>query len=564
MKTNNIIVLALTLFYAIISFINFGKFHLNNASWIGLNTTDQLLVTFESPTLVNKINIDYGLTTGKYHIVYNSTDDQSTTLKDTGIDNFPPHYQWSNLNIDDGKLVTNMTFIIDSPQVEIRQLAFFDKNNNYLTNFRVEAAPSRTDMDSLVSDNPPTNIYNKWLSSTVFDEIYYVSSAKQYIDGVAPYVDVHPPLGMLIIAIGLILLGITPFAWRLIPNLFGILLVPIMYIFANKIFKDRRLATIATVLVMVEFMHYTISRLAFLDSILTLFIVLNYYFLYCYVSKRLSGGGFKQSIKYLYLSALFLGFGIATKLNAAFSAPAIFVWAFYCEVIASKFTIKQIITKTLYILLIFTLIPLSVYILSYIPYYHSMHANNIFSFVIDRYQHMYDYQVNGLKNATHPYASKWWTWPLLITPISISYWQEAIPSPTGLISASIVLMGNPAIYWASIPAVLILIYKWIAKPNHIIAFILVAIFAQYLPYAFFTRISFIYYFYPVTPFIILAIVYILKLAFENTNKTYHYLAYAYISLTIILFIMYFPVLSGLDIARNYTVKVLLLLNGWNF
>ena len=564
MKTNKIIILALTFFYAIISFINFGKYHLNNTSWIGLSNTDKLLVTFESPTLVNKININYGLTTGKYHIIYNTTDGQTTTLRDMGINNFPPHYQWSNLQIDYGKLVTSMSFIIDSTQVEIRQLAFFDNQNNYLTNFTVKTIPSMTDMNSLVSDTPPANIYDKWLSSTVFDEIYYVSSAKQYIDGVSPYVYVHPPLGMLIIAIGLLLLGVTPFAWRLIPNLFGILLVPIVYIFANKIFKDRRLATIATILIMVEFMHYTISRLAFLDSILTLFIVLDYYFLYRYVSKRLNGGGFKQSIKYLYLSALFLGFGIATKLNATFSAPAIFIWVFYCEVIASKFTVKQIITKGLYLLLIFTLIPLSVYILSYIPYYNNMHANNIFSFIIDRYQHMYAYQVNGLKNATHPYASKWWSWPLLITPMSISYWQEAIPSPRGLMSASIVLIGNPAIYWASIPAVLILIYKWIAKPNHIIAFILVAIFAQYLPYAFFTRISFIYYFYPVTPFIILAIVYILKLAFENTNKIYHYLAYAYIVLTIILFLMYFPVLSGLDIARDYTVKVLLLLKSWNF
>lgn len=564
MKTNKIIVLALTLFYAIISFINFGKLHLNNTSWIGLNTTDQLLITFESPTLVNKININYGLTTGKYHIIYNTTDGQSITLRDTGIDSFPPHYQWSNLHIDDGKHVTSMTFVIDSPQVEIRQLAFFDNNNNYLTNFRVEAAPGITDMNSLVSDTPPANIYDKWLSSTVFDEIYYVSSAKQYIDGVPPYVDVHPPLGMLIIAIGLIILGITPFAWRLIPNIFGISLVPIMYLFANKIFREQRLAIITTVLIMVEFMHYSISRLAFLDSILTLFIVLDYYFLYCYVSKRLSGGSFEQSVKYLYLCALFLGTGIATKLNAAFAAPAIFVWVFYCEVIASKFSIWQIITKILYVLLIFTLIPLTIYILSYIPYYHSMHANNIFNFVVDRYQHMYDYQVNGLKNATHPYASKWWSWPLLITPMSISYWQEAIASPTRLMSASIVLMGNPAIYWASIPAVLILIYKWISKPNYIIAFILVAIFAQYLPYAFFTRISFIYYFYPVTPFIILAITYILKLAFENTNKIYHYLGYAYVALSIILFLMYFPVLSGLDVARDYTVKVLLLLKGWNF
>ena len=563
-KNYKIIILSLTLIFTIISFINFGHRHLNNTSWIAQNKSDKLLITFDKPTLVNKVNINYGLTTGKYHILYTTSDGKTETLKDTGIDNFPPHYQWSNLSINTYTPITSMSFEIDEPQVEIRQLAFFDNNNNYLNNFKVQSYPSMTEMNSLVSDSQPKDIYDKWLSSTVFDEIYYVSSAKQYIDGVPPYVDVHPPLGMLIIAIALILLGISPFAWRLIPNICGILLVPIMYIFANKIFRDKKLAIIAAILIMVEFMHYSISRLAFLDSILVFFITLQYFYLYCYVSKRLAGSSFKQSAKYLYLCALFLGFGISTKVNAGFAIPAIFIWLFYCEIIACKSTPKQTILKVIYLFLIFTIVPLTIYILSYIPYYHSMHATNIFSFVIDRYQHMYDYQVNGLKDASHPYASKWWTWPLLITPMSIYYWQEPIASANGLISSSIVLMGNPAIYWASIPSVLILAFKWIKKPNYNIAFILLAIFAQYLPYALFQRISFIYYFYPVTPFIILSIVYVIKLAFENTNKNYHYIAYAYITIAIVLFALYFPVLSGLNVSRDYTVKLLLLLNNWNF
>ena len=148
--------------------------------------------------------------------------------------------------------------------------------------------------------------------------------------------------------------------------------------------------------------------------------------------------------------------------------------------------------------------------------------------------------------------------------MSIYYWQQPIASPSGLISSSIVLMGNPAIYWASIPAVLILGFKWLKTPNYKIAFILIAIFAQYLPYAFVERISFIYYFYPVTPFIILAIVYIIKLAFESNNKIFSFIAYTYIIVAIIFFILYFPVLSGLDFYRGYTFKVLLLMKSWNF
>ena len=130
---------------------------------------------------------------------------------------------------------------------------------------------------------------------------------------------------------------------------------------------------------------------------------------------------------------------------------------------------------------------------------------------------------------------------------------------------TIVLMGNPAIYWLSIPATLLILYTWLKnRTNYVAASILIAIFAQYLPFALIKRLSFLYYFYPTTPFIILAITYTLKLVFTSKNKSHIYVAYAYIGLVILLFVLFFPVLSGIEIPRTYTVNTLWFLKSWNF
>ena len=56
--------------------------------------------------------------------------------------------------------------------------------------------------------------YQSYLNSTYFDEIYHARTACENIEGVYPYEISHPPLGKLIIAIGIELFGMTPFGWR--------------------------------------------------------------------------------------------------------------------------------------------------------------------------------------------------------------------------------------------------------------------------------------------------------------------------------------------------------------
>jgi hypothetical protein len=55
----------------------------------------------------------------------------------------------------------------------------------------------------------------------VFDEVYHAKTAQQYLDGVPPTEWVHPPTAKLLIAVPVYFFGYKPWAWRLAPALRG-------------------------------------------------------------------------------------------------------------------------------------------------------------------------------------------------------------------------------------------------------------------------------------------------------------------------------------------------------
>ena len=46
------------------------------------------------------------------------------------------------------------------------------------------------------------------------------------------YENTHPPLGKVIMAVGVLIFGMCPFGWRFLGTLFGVLMVPIIYNFS--------------------------------------------------------------------------------------------------------------------------------------------------------------------------------------------------------------------------------------------------------------------------------------------------------------------------------------------
>jgi dolichyl-phosphate-mannose--protein O-mannosyl transferase len=90
------------------------------------------------------------------------------------------------------------------------------------------------------------------------------------------------------------------------------------------------------------------------------------------------------------------------------------------------------------------------------------------------HKEMYDFHVH--LHDPHPYASKPWGWLLLARPVLYVY-----ETPVKGTSQAVLGIGTPAIWWASILALLACGWAWVSKLDWRPAFILVGFAAGYLP-----------------------------------------------------------------------------------
>ena len=99
--------------------------------------------------------------------------------------------------------------------------------------------------------------------------------------------------------------------------------------------------------------------------------------------------------------------------------------------------------------LTFVVLPALVYLLSYLPLMLQSHPQGLAGWgeavlgTVRAQRDIWGYHAN--LSATHAYFSAWWTWPLLYRPTWYFWWSGA-----GVIRG-IVALGNPAIWWASVP-----------------------------------------------------------------------------------------------------------------
>ncbi|MFD2874936.1 hypothetical protein ACFTAO_01500 [Paenibacillus rhizoplanae] len=91
----------------------------------------------------------------------------------------------------------------------------------------------------------------------------------------------------------------------------------------------------------------------------------------------------------------------------------------------------------------------------------------------------------------------------------------------------------------------------------------IGFFSQYVPWMLVPRETFLYHYFAMVPFMILSIVYILKLL-DGRFQGARYLRYAYVAAAAILFVMFYPVLSGMQVNSSYIIHVLRWFPSWVF
>lgn len=398
------------------------------------------------------------------------------------------------------------------------ELVFLDADGN--------AIPYTTDCPELQDEADLLVTTSTFRDSCYFDEIYHARTAWEHLHGVWPYEISHPPLGKLIIGLGISLFGMTPFGWRFSGTLFGVLMLPLIYIFIKKMLDDTLAAACGTVLLATDFLHFVQTRIATIDTYAVFFILAMYLFMYLFITT--------DEKRYLALSGVLFGLGAASKWTCLYAGAGLAViWLVYHLRHREKF-LKDIPFSVLF----FVVVPAVIYYVSYIPYGLAKGDVPVFSAgyaatVWENQKFMFNY--HSALVAEHPYSSKWYMWLLDIRPILyyLEYTDDGLRSSFGAFM-------NPLLCWGGLVALFVVGWDAILNKSRSAMFIIAGYLAQLVPWMFVTRLTFEYHYFPCSVFLVLALAYVFTIIKKN-SKCY---VYAFTALSVILFIWFYPVLSG--------------------
>lgn len=367
----------------------------------------------------------------------------------------------------------------------------------------------------------------------IFDEVYHARTANEYLQGISPYEWTHPPLAKLLIAVGIKAFGLNGFGWRIVSLMVGALTLGIFYSLARRMFDTRRPALIATLLLACDGVFFVQSRVA----------MTNIYVLCFLLAATWAAWVFMQSRKerYLPLAALALGAALATRWSAIYAwglvglAIALYVWFWENP----RRNPSAILSLALRCLLYFTLIPVAVYLLSYVPYMAQGHS---LLEVVQMQKNMWGYHAN--LHASHSYSSPWWQWPLMIRP-TWYYYHSGKEGVSGILA-----LGNPTLWWASMPALAgMMVVAWRQK-LWMGWFVVLLGLGMYLPWAVQPRsLLFMHYMLETLPFAALALAYFLERLWRHPD--WESPASTYLLLSVGLFLFFYPLLSALPIPEAF-------------
>ncbi len=580
-KRDVIVVLLITSFYSIFAFWNLGDTSTANTSWLPTSGDEVVVKTNGEYTHINYL---IGIAKGENSssrvasniTIYASDDGENfTEIKSLSNQSFSFVYQWQSFDVIDSpqyiKLVANDDISV------LNEIAFV----NQTTGQKLESTLVSGGGELLLDEWSSVPVYPGYKNSTYFDEIYHARTAYEYLNGIEPYENTHPPLGKLIISFFITIFGMNPFGWRFAGALFGVLMLPVLYFILRRFFKSSVLCGAGIFLFAFDFMHFTQTRIATIDTYSVFFILLMYAAMIVFCQKDIINSSLKSLMLPLLLSGIFMGLGIASKWTCAYAAIGLAVM-FFTKIISSLLdarkdeeNLKLIKNKSmltcLFCVAFFIIIPFGIYFVSFLPMYLiDYNSSDIFGVFIRSQTHMFNYHSGLVSN--HPFASPYYEWPLNIR--SIWYFVSYNFEGTGLYS-SISALGNPAVWWSGFIALAYAIFRKVVRKSEVLNFIVIGFLAVYLPWVLIPRETFVYHYFTAVPFIVTAIIYAfskmqekkqftLNLSSKTLSIDLSHIGLIFLcAVSFMLFLGFYPVISGAPVSQEYA-NGLEWLTTWNF
>ncbi|NLP82366.1 phospholipid carrier-dependent glycosyltransferase [Microbacterium sp. CFH 90308] len=461
-----------------------------------------------------------------------------------------------------------------------------------------------------------------------FDETYYVKDAWTLLqlgyegswpeDGNASFLSgdvgvfstdpafvIHPPLGKWIIALGMLAFGPgSGWTWRLTTALLGIAAVLLLMLIARRLTRSTTFAVVAGLLMAVDGLAISMSRVALLDTALTFFVLLAFLFVLVdrertmtriaeTVAARVDGDALPLSSTvrwgpllwnrpWILAAGAALGAACAVKWSGVWVLAGLGIYLVVTDALARRragvlFWPSDALRQGGVTFLLLVPIAAVVYLASWTGWLvtdggydrHVADANpatGLFSWVPLPLQSLWQFHVTMYNSAAgitsgHTYASPAWQWPLLLRPTGMYYHHDAL-GVDGCAAANgcsqvVSSIPNPLVWYAGVAAVLYLAYRFIVSRDWRHAFVLTGIAVTYVPWLFFPeRTVFQFYTVLMLPFMLLALTFALQRiaasgADDDRRHTGQRLVLVFLGVALLLAAFWYPVISAMAVPYDF-------------
>ncbi|MFW3170560.1 dolichyl-phosphate-mannose--protein mannosyltransferase [Geodermatophilus sp. CPCC 206100] len=421
----------------------------------------------------------------------------------------------------------------------------------------------------------------------LFDEAYYPPEARELLEWGHEYnrgytFIVHPPLGKWLIASGIHLFGYDSQGWRIPSVVAGTVTVVVLTRLTRRLTGSTFLGLVAGVLLALDGIAFTLSRIGLLDVFLQAFVVSA---VACLVVDRdhvrarvraageRAGAGFALGPRGWRLAAGFL-FGCACAVKwsgvyflALFAVLSLF-WdrAAWREAGARRPTwtaARRGLPGALWAL---AAVPVLTYLASFTGWFlgetsqgkawAQQNPDTAVPWVPDALRSLWHQHAEWLRfhsglSTPHPWESGPWTWLVNGRPILLWNPQGLTDSAGDQVVRYILMVGTPTLWFAFAPALVWLAWRLVARRDPAALVTATAIAAGWGTWFLSPeRTMFVFYTAPLVPFLVLAVVLVLQDVLGRPGaepwrrQTGLAVVALYVGVVAATFAYFFPVLTG--------------------
>ena len=405
-----------------------------------------------------------------------------------------------------------------------------------------------------------------WPDGDVVNPKIIAGDVNTYLDG--PAFIVHPPIGKWLIGAGEQLFGMNPTGWRFMPLIFGTLLVFATIRLARRLSRSTLIGGIAGLLLTLDGLAFTMSRIALLDIFQAFFLVVA---VSCCVADRdwyrwkLAdrlermgvpdfGGSFGPVIwlrPWRLAAGVAFGLALGSKWNSVFVLAVFGILSVLWDVGARRLAGADwkgwlaLVIDGIPAFLRLVVVAALVYVASWTGWLTTTGGygrdwglknpdNPLVIYLGERWASFLHYQQDILNFHTgdyinnltpHPYAAHPAGWLVLARPITFDAENSIAAGTQGCQVAAgdtcqrvLIALGTPVLWWMAAIALVVAIIWWIGGKDWRFAVPVLAALATYIPWFFSTsRSQFFFYAITIVPFTVIALAMVLGLILGPAN-----------------------------------------------